>query len=175
MGIPEKITIKFLESLGYKSPNDRPIIGVLKYIDFLDSEGKPSANYRAFRNRDTGKGAMGACLMKSFADLFSTYPDAYDKDKEALRNFFSANVTGGEKVLGATVDTFKTLCEFADFKTPITKGLVKSEGMPTVSKVSSESRGLVLNLNIQLQLPLTEDSKIYDKIFASLRKNLLER
>jgi hypothetical protein len=176
MGVPEKFTIKHLESLGFKSPNDRPIISILKHIEFLDAEGKPTENYRAFRNTAKGKGVMAACLTKTYGDLFVTYPDANIRDKEALRNFFSAGVESGEKVLAATVDTFKTLCEFANFESPAPVEKSSTGGMAsTVTRTPLETGGLVVNLNVQIQLPLAEDIGIYDKIFASLKKNLLER
>ena len=45
---PEKFTTRFLESLDYKSTNDRLIIGVLKSLGFLDAEGRPKDRYFRF-------------------------------------------------------------------------------------------------------------------------------
>ena len=42
---PEKFTQRFLESLEFKSPNDRLIIGVLKSLKFLSDDGKPTDRY----------------------------------------------------------------------------------------------------------------------------------
>ncbi len=42
---------------------------------------------------------MADCIRKAYPDLFSTFPDAYNKDSEALRNFFSSKMKGGEAVL----------------------------------------------------------------------------
>lgn len=39
---PERFTVRFLESLGFKSNTDRLVIGVLKAIGFLDDQGKPT-------------------------------------------------------------------------------------------------------------------------------------
>ena len=38
-GIPEKVTIKYLEKVGFKSTNDRYLIGILKFIGFIDGVG----------------------------------------------------------------------------------------------------------------------------------------
>ena len=42
---PEKFTVRFLEQLGFKSTNDRNIIGVLKGLGFLDDSGTPTQRY----------------------------------------------------------------------------------------------------------------------------------
>jgi hypothetical protein len=83
--------------------------------------------------------------------------------------------------LGQIVATFKTLCESADFGAPepLPTGAEESEGNRTVSRSprmpAIPESGVTINLNIQLQLPPTEDSTIYDKIFKSLREHLIER
>ncbi len=178
-GVPEKLTKEKLDSLGYKSSNDRPIPGILEFIGFLDSEHKPTDKYMAFRDKAKAGAVMASCLRTAYSDLFQQYPDAHNKDNEALRNFFSTGMKGGEAVLVNTVNTFRALCEFADFETaPVREETPK--GLPTtggkdVIRLSQETPGLTVNLNIQLTLPATEDSTIYDKIFQSLKKYLLER
>lgn len=117
---------------------------------------------------------MADRLRSAYKDLFGLYPDAYKRSEEELRDFFSTKVPGGELVLSLTVKTFKTLCEFADFEalteavppTPIKAPSVASE---------IQAPQLVLNLNIQLQLPVTENAEVYEKIFKALRECLLVR
>lgn len=53
-GVPERVTFEFLKTLGFKSSNDRPIIGVLKAIGFLDANGTPTDSYRSFRDPNLG-------------------------------------------------------------------------------------------------------------------------
>jgi hypothetical protein len=127
---------------------------------------------------------MASCLRTAYSELFSTFPDADRKDVEALTNFFRANTKTGDATLRNIVGTFRTLCEFADFQQSAeivwdTKEGIESpmpKARTTYAGTSpSEGQGLVVNLNIQLQLPVTEDATIYDKIFQSLRKNLFER
>jgi Family of unknown function (DUF5343) len=45
---PSKFTQRFLQSLEFKSPNDRLIIGVLKALKFLSDDGTPTQRYFAF-------------------------------------------------------------------------------------------------------------------------------
>jgi hypothetical protein len=184
LGVPDKLTVEKLASYGYTSNNDRPIIGVLKFIGFLDSTGAPTDKYAGFRNTNKQKAVMASCLRTAYSELFSTFPDADRKDVEALTNFFRANTKTGDATLRNIVGTFRTLCEFADFQQSAEIVWDTKEGIePPMPKARttyagtspSEGQGLVVNLNIQLQLPVTEDATIYDKIFQSLRKNLFER
>jgi len=87
-----------------------------------------------------------------------------------------------ESTLGLIVSTFKTLCELADFEATKPAEAVSAEevektpGTPPKRRSSAEtaSSGVpVVNINIQLQLPATDDATVYDKLFAALKKHLL--
>jgi hypothetical protein len=131
--------------------------------------------------RDIGRRHAGS-LRRSV----SAIPDAHRKDNEALRNYFSAHTTVAESTLGLIVATFKALAAVGDFETaaPVTGS---DSGADTKVRASTKSaaeapRDLrvnghstarpAININIQLQLPATEDGAIYDKLFAALKKHL---
>lgn len=145
IGTPDKFTHRRLAELGYKTKNDRQIISVLRFINFIDSDSKPSNNYLSYRDKSKSRAVMAASLRDAYSDLFQTYSDAQNKDKEALRNFFSTSVTAGERVLLAVVDTFKALCELADFEAPVPEkkplpaGPAKREQLPGGTRSNSES------------------------------------
>jgi len=94
-----------------------------------------------------------------------------------LRDFFSGTTDAGEAILRLTVETFKTLCKFADFKAvPVEKEAEKEakKKVVEVAKMTAQMpTGVTINLNIQLTLPATEDATVYDKIFKALKENLL--
>jgi hypothetical protein len=184
IGVPDKIATVTLKSLGYTSSNDAPIPRILRFIGFIGEDGTPTDLYRQFRNKEKSGVVMAGSLKRAYAELFQTYPDAQNKDTEALRNFFSTSTEGGEAVLVNTVNTFKALCEFANFEAPsIETGTAPGETVSeTITKVPitkvpaiTGAAGLTINVNIELQLPATEDSTIYDKIFESLKKHILGR
>jgi hypothetical protein len=45
---PPKFTIKFLESLDFKSAADRLIVGVLKILGLIGTDGSPTERYFRF-------------------------------------------------------------------------------------------------------------------------------
>jgi hypothetical protein len=176
-GIPEKLTQLELVQRGYRSGNHRPIIPILKLIKFLDESGKPTQNWVNYRDKAKSNQVMASCLRIAYSELFKTYPNAQDKDTEALRNFFSTRVKAGQQVLDSTVSTFRALADLADFGTqqePPAEEAQEGEGQkPRRTVPQAYSSGLTVNLNIQLTLPATENAEIYDKLFLALKKHLL--
>lgn len=174
IAIPEKILLKTLYALGYKSVNDRPIIKVLKFIHFLNKDGTPTENYVNFRSKGKSGAVMAKCLKSAYEDLFGLYDDACSRTTEELRDFFSTRVKGGDLVLGLTANTFKTLCEFADFGAPAKpkEGDKKKIDVAKGRVTPQMPQGITMNLNIQITLPVTDDAKVYENIFKALKEQL---
>jgi hypothetical protein len=184
-GVPEKVTFKYVESVGFTSSNDRVLTAVLKFIGFISGSGVPTDVWRAYRNKSQSQRVLASALRKSYSTLFTTYPDANRKDNEALRNFFSSHTNVGEGALGYMVRTFKTLADMADFGAPAetvteieTNGeeeLEEGQGGSAVvkRKLTTGTAGMTVNINIQLQIPATDKAEIYDSFFAAMKKHLL--
>jgi uncharacterized protein DUF5343 len=182
VGVPEKVSIVYLNSLGFKSTNDRPIIPILKFLDFVDSSGTPKPLWQQYRPRETAGAVLASAIRTAYSDLFSTYADADRKDNEALRNYFSTHTKVGEATLNLIVRTFKTLCEAADFgadpPSPAPSGaeLTNTGGKQNIGAITGKPKpaqtGPAININIQLQLQATEDPKVYDNFFAAMKKHL---
>lgn len=179
-GAIDKLTQTKLESLGYKSKNERAIISVMKFIGFLSEDGTPTESFRAFKVESKSKAVMAAALRKSYSELFALYPDANVQSPEKLRDFFKGSTDAGEKVVSYTVNTFRTLCESADFEAEATAyttgetGRSEERTIPVGRNEVTSGKGVTINVNIQLQLPTTENAEVYDKIFQSLKKHVLQ-
>jgi hypothetical protein len=182
LAVPSKVTIQTLASLGFKSKNDRTIIPILKFINFLDSSGQPNDNYINFRSKDKAGGVMAQCVRTAYSELFGLYEDANKRTSDELRDFFSQKVKGGEPVLIRTVNTFKMLCDFADFNSKYVK-VTPEKGSPQQDtdnngngqRSSLIPEGLAINMNIQITLPITEDAKVYENIFKAIREQLFKQ
>lgn len=179
--VPPKLAQQTLYALGYKSTRERPIRTILKFINFLDQNYVPTENYRKFRSKKLSGVVMADCIRTAYKDLYSLYTDAHNRSTTELKDFFSTRITGGDKVLTQTVSTFKAICEFADFKKiPVIKEARPEAEVITptpVSQVSLEqpTAQLPLTVNIQIQLPVTENVEVYEKIFEALRKHLIRK
>jgi hypothetical protein len=84
------------------------------------------------------------------------------------------------------VTTFKTIAAIADFESAapvkameVREATAAPAGTKSADKTQRDLRAddrgparPAININIQLQLPATEDGTIYDKLFAALKKHL---
>lgn len=177
-GEPPEVTIRYLESVGFKSSNDRNLIRILKFIGLLDPSGKPTGTWRSYKHRKDAPGVMASALRTAYGGLFTTYPDAYRKDDEPLRDYFSTKTGLAETTLAFIVRTFTALCKLADFEAPSTdmSGAPSMVPTPVAAETSPttprQPPDVTVNTNIQLGLPATEDASIYEKLFAALKKHL---
>lgn len=127
---------------------------------------------------------MQSKIKNSYTELYSIYPDAHSRDNEAIANVFRSNSDSSATTIAMEVRTFKTLCELADFsngndEAPIPGSSPDDNSNQLISRDIqtgfSGNSPMVLNVNIQLTLPETTNYEIYEKLFESLRKNLLDR
>lgn len=180
-GVPDKINMKTLEAWGLKSTNDRPLLAILKFVGFVDSSGVPTQYWAAFRSDRSGRTVLAQMLRSAYVSLFQLYPDAHQKDNEALRHFFSTHTTVGANTLDFMVRTFKTLCKSADFQAdpvelPSPEGSQPSaQAAPVIARNLSLQGlpGFTINVNIQLTLPATDNPAIYESLFAAMKKHIL--
>lgn len=172
-GVPPKVSLNYIKAAGFKSSNDERIPSVLRFVGFLDSSGAPTETYKKYRNKAQAPAILGNAIREAYVDLFKMYPDAYQKDSEALRNFFSSRTTAGERVLSAMVSTFQTLCTEAKFE--ISKAAIEEAGAfaPPPPDVSKTLGLQSLTINLQLTLPETTNSGVYEEIFKAMKKYLL--
>lgn len=177
--IPEKADIKWLKTLGFNSGNDSYILRVLKYIGFSDISGVPTDSWRQFKDTSKSKIVLAQAIRQGYKELFDTYADANRKDREALYSFFSAKTGLAKNTVDSIVSTFVNLCKLADFETEAPKAILaikEPEGQkPTEPMYTKRVKGVIseMHINIQLHLPPTTDSTVYDALFKSLKKHLL--
>lgn len=182
IGVPDSVTTRWLPSVGYKSKNDRTIVTCLKFVGLIDSSGKPTPLWANYRDSKNGPPLLGQAIRKSYEPLFKTYPDADRKDNEALTNFFKVGTTAGERAIQFTVQTFRALCECAEFDaTMVQSSILDSQtdksGLHAVGKGTAVLRDEfnirpTVAINIELHLPAADNPEIYDKLFAAMRKHL---
>ena len=177
-GTPEAFTAKHLKLLGFTSSNDVPILSALKFVGFVDSSGKPTDKYTSYKGK-FGPQILAGGIKNGYSELFALYPDADGKDDDSLMHFFATNTNVGESSRKVMISTFKALCSLADFKS---SGLeTKENSAPAVKehmqveqiKIKDKS-GLAVNINIELQIPATNDPEIYKNFFEAMKKYLLD-
>jgi hypothetical protein len=194
---PERFTVKFLESLEFKSTADRLIIAVLKALGLLDDQGRPTQRYFAFLDQTQSAGILAEAVREAYADLFAVNINAQNLSKTDLVNKLKTLSQGSlsESVLDKMATTFLALVKLADFNaTPSrTNRAASVDAAEEIQEIEEGSEDLVphqtaprsarstagvsrslggLHYNIQIILPETRDPQVYDALFRSLREHL---
>jgi len=178
IGKPEKVSQKWLASIGFKSTNDRKIVSVLKSIGFIDGSGNPTDRWKRYKNKSKSKKVMAEGLNDGYSELFKMYPDAGNRSREELYNFFSEKMGAGKQVVDKTVSTFLELCTLADLNSFGNKieqeETIDEPGDKVIKKraIKVSNSPYTININIQLTVPETTDGKVYEKFFEAMKKHL---
>jgi Family of unknown function (DUF5343) len=178
VGVPQKVTVQWLKTLGFKSSNDASLIGILKFIGLTDATGVPTPKWTQYRGANHGR-VLGEAIREGYAELFAVYPDAHQRNQADLDHVFSTSSSGGRQVIAKTVSTFKALVEHAEFA-PIqehTELQMKSGPLHTaaVSGAASPGRdapGPTLHIDMQIHISPEASADQIDRIFASMAKHL---
>jgi len=178
VGVPPKVTVQWLKSVGFTSSNDASLIGILKYIGLTDASGVPTSKWSQYRGAGH-KQVLGDAIREGYADLFALYPDANQRSQTDLEHVFSTSSPGGKQVISKTVGTFKALSEHAEFS-PVHEqtDLHMTSGplhTPVVQGRAGQGRGMAgpaLHIDIQIHISPEASAEQLDNIFASMAKHL---
>jgi len=182
---PEHVTYDFISTvLGIKGGTGRSLIPFLKRAGLVKSEGAPSDLYHQFRNASTSKKAAATAFRTAYKPLFARNEFAYKLSDDELKGVI-VEVTGDStdsRVTQLTIATIKVFKPFCDFEGKFSEkkgevagaGSGDKDGKSPGSGGGSGDLGIRLGYTINLNLPSTDDIKVFDAIFRSLKEHLLK-
>lgn len=193
---PEKVSLRFIEELGFKSTNDRLFIPLLKAMKFTDDAGKPTSRYHAFLDDTQWKSVLADGIRDAYPDLFRVNRTANTLSREAVTGKIKSLSEGkaSDVVVKNTARTFLELVKLADFAASSAPAEApkppesSSEGSGTTddapppisrspleqSRRGGDSIGAALVYRIEIVLPAVRDQAVYDAIFRSAKEHLLK-
>lgn len=194
---PEKVTVRFVEELGFTSTNDRLFITLLKAMKFLDEAGKPTARFHSFLDDTRWKEVLAEGIKDAYPDLFRVNRNANALSREQLSGKIKSLGEGklSPAVLPKVTKTFIELVKLADFtaerreaegapEQPNSGPALGGEPTPALSADSRDdsgefhggpnSGGPTLVYRIEIVLPAVRDQAVYDAIFRSAKEHLLK-
>jgi len=181
---PDRFSMKFLENLEFTSSNDRLVIGILKDLGFLNTDGVPQDRYYQFLDKTQSYQVLADGIREAYADLFAVNKEAHELDNDGAFNKLRTLYKGEKKdtVIKNIAKTFVALCEIADFtksakpkepsKTNENGKSNKNNGDSAPRKEGKTAKLDSLQYHINIVLPDTRDQSVYDAIFKSLRDHL---
>jgi hypothetical protein len=185
---PERFTQDFLESmLGFSGGSARAFIPLLKRMQFISSDGTPTALYDQYRSDSKRPKALAAGVKNAYSEIFDRNQFAFNLPREKLGSLVT-EMTGlpkDSKVGKAIVATFWTLKQGADFEgkpdegTPAGSAVITAPA-PTADNPPPPPAGegredvqLRVGYTINLNLPETTNPDVFNALFKSLREHLL--
>lgn len=180
IGVPPKVSLKWLESIGFASSNDRGMLPVLEQIGFLDSSDAPTDRWKNYRG-DNHRKVLAEGIVFGYPDLYNVYPNAHARTPQELEGFFSTRSSAGRQVITKIVGTFRNLCELADFSgvptdsDPMSRKLdIKAIQIKDIPESKQEHSSFSPKVHIDVQIHISPDTtpEQIDQIFASMAKHL---
>jgi hypothetical protein len=199
---PATIAAETLQKLGLAPKNESYVINTLRFLGVIDEEGKKVERaarvFLEHNDEEFAKGIEGL-VKRAYKDLFELHSDdAWSLDKGQLTTFFRTTDDSTDTVGQRQAGTFQTLAALAGHRElpsrkPRIAGKKKTRTPPqrtharatkTAVKAAPEDGGLSgprdnvgnsvgLTVRIEVNLPAVDDQSVYDKIFRSIRENLI--
>jgi len=168
-GRPDKLTLTYVQNTWLlKNAQYSAVLKILEDMGFLASDGTPTDIYAEFQNPDHSGRVLAEGVKKVYPTLFKAYPNAQDMPKETLEGYLKQHTGADKTVIDKIYGTIKRLCSLADFST------ASSSTTTTGSSISSVNLPIPITMNIQIVIPSDATAEQYDKIFSSIKKNLLK-
>lgn len=168
---PQKFDLQLLRSWGFTDGNDYSMLRVLKALGLLGSNNEPTELYTQFMSIDAGPVALAEPIRRLYAPLFTASHTPHKESDEKLRNLFHIH-SSGEGTLKLQIQTFKALCDSADFETTIPPAFNRLNGNPaalTAGNNSGSSQGGVpIQINVHIHLPENKSKSDYQSIIEDI-------
>lgn len=180
---PERFTQDFLATkIGLAGGSAKPLIPFLKRTGFLNGDGTPTELYKKFRNESVSKIIVAKAVKIGYNALYEINEYIHDANDAQFKGVVvqATGLGANSATVKAIIGSFKALRGFADFdlkKEPdkaMMPGADAEKDTTETNGHSDKPLNLKLGYTINLNLPATSDIAVFDAIFKSLRKHLLD-
>lgn len=193
---PGQLNADTLKKLGFAPKNESYIINALRYLGFIDADGnKTEEGIKIFslHRDDAFQKELSSIIKNAYSELFALHgEDSWALDLDTLITFFRQTDKSSGVVGKRQANTFIALSGLSGHgEVPEPKSYKKSDTQKKSEKVSPKlqkapktnqveipkqgttPRDFGLTVRIEINLPAEGDQETYDRIFKSIRENLL--
>lgn len=158
---PAKFTQEVLKNLGFTSTNDRAFIPLAKRLGFLSDDGTPTVLYDQLKDKTTTKTILATQIKTLYSELYAINVEIHKSSETEIKGAISRVTGKDEDGVNRIYNTFKTLCNNADFSDSIIVEEPSKEDTPENDAPSS--------MGISLTTPQFHYKQIYLFIMLSSR------
>lgn len=189
---PSPMNAETLKKLGFAPKNESYIINTLRFLGFIDQEGnktKEAGEIFSLHQDEAFQEEFGSIVKKSYTELFTLHGEkSWVLDLDSLITFFRQTDQSSGIVGKRQANTFLALAGLSGHgELPQPKASKKGDTLKKTKKTSTKTlekskeiktgdtatRDFGLTVRIEINLPAEGDQETYDRIFKSIRENLL--
>lgn len=196
---PQQVTSETLKKLGIAPNNESYVINIMRFLRIIDTDGnKTPEGISAFTQHEDAafQKSFSALVGAAYSLLFELHGEnAWHLPNDKLIAFFRVNDQSTEIVGKRQARTFEVLALHCghgngptqkavtatnkNMKNGVTQRAPKApvQEAPKTNiggkSTAPSSREVGLTVRIEINLPVADDQKTYDRIFKSIRENLL--
>ncbi|MDO8619717.1 MAG: DUF5343 domain-containing protein [Candidatus Daviesbacteria bacterium] len=170
---PTSMKLTLLKTWGIRDNNARTVLSVLKTLGLIDGSGSPTPHYTDYMKNDTGASSLANRIRETYAQFFQASNEPHRETQENLRNFFNIHSGGSEATLNHQIQTFKTLCEFANFNTELGSAVNAETNNPKLG--TNNTAGASININLHIHLPENKSRADYEEIVKDIGKYIFQK
>ena len=164
----------------------RPVIKFLKNLGFLSDSGEPTEIYHQFRIDSTRGKAAAQSLKIGYSELFKQNEYIYNETDNKIKEAIIATLQCGKSDLRIQkiLKCFNNVKAFANFDQLNVEPAMqlqssfqsKNQNQAENLEEALKSQDVALNLayTVNLNLPESTNSEVFNAIFKSLKDNLLK-
>src|SRR5262245_12452342 len=197
---PGTVSAETLKKLAVAPNNESYVLNILRLIGVIDEDGKKTETATTVFSKHDDKEfepAFAALVKTAYADLFSLHgEDSWTLGHDQLISYFRATDGTTDVVGRRQATTFQTLSSLAGkipsrrtrqgtgasdengakkTKTPRPQARANRTGETATKSPGAEPRvrAVGLTVRVEINLPAVGDQETYDRIFRSIRENLI--
>ena len=191
---PATIDVPTIQKLNLAPGNESELLAVLKFLGFIDENGqRTDLGAHVFTEHDNTEFArkLEAAVRSAYRELFELHGDgAWELNDDALIAFFRRANNASELVGKRQASTFSALRSLAGHgslsprRRRAAGTAARAISAPAKPGASAPREGdqewlhrreheFGLTVRIEINLPTVAEQEVYDKIFKSIRENLL--
>lgn len=192
---PNTVDSTTLQKLSLAPKNESVTITTLRFLGFIDDTGKKTqlANDVFLKHVDSEfQIALSKVVEKAYSELFDTHGEnAWGLERSKLMSFFRTTDETSELTATRQATTFETLAALSgknsqEIKSEKQKTKTKAQtktgkvskannsDLPQTAIQSKNGNDIGLTVRIEINLPAQGDQETYDRIFKSIKENLLK-
>lgn len=195
---PSKVDAETLRKLSLAPKNESMVINVLRFLGFIDEECKKTSLAGTVFSKhqdETFAAELEKVVSGAYSELFETMgSDTWAADRSSLIGFFRVHDETSEITATRQAIAFETLASLSGHgesvqpKASKPKVVVKATPAKKLSAMQTPTPspevpmnngsnniggGVGLTVRIEINLPAQGDQETYDRIFQSIKQNLL--